>query len=732
MTKPIIEKVKKYKEVVLSGFLWLCLWATYDTDISRFWNPGFPHNVIDLIHGVRALLPFLALIIAIIVLFKKKSLPKNIFTTPLGLIGIFTIIGVLSSLISKNPLMAIYWGVLYGSVIIVLLAFIENKKVLKNIIIINLVIAGLLAIGLTLFFFMQPGSAGTLTTNFLVCTQRPFETLGQVRAEVNTFDMSGTRPTGLGRYAGLAVIVAFAAMLSCSNRKKYLYAILFVFFFLILFFAKGKTELVAFIFAVFVVVWLCRRLKTWWVIFLCFIIALTYLITFYNIPCSNDLNFIQSFIKYSVPINSPALKPTSAEPIRAQVEQAVPAKPVEAPITDKSVKTILSLSGRTSGVWTDAWHLFIKSPLFGFGFQADRYFLNGQHAHNSLIHALLQAGILGTIPFLLAFIVIFLMLVRIFTYHGIKQDERNFLIMLSAILVFFAVRSITESVAFFSADWLFVAPIIAYIQCLDGQIRKEKDNSKMDFNGNKIDLLKISDVIGKIKYWVKNEPQKNHWIVATGMHGAVEAYKHKDFKFILSHADLWVPDGISLVWLAKLKGFDISRRIPGPDLMYEVLKTSLGDHGRFECKNYFYGDTEETLQELNKKLLTDFPNLKIVGHFSPPFRQLNAEEDEKIIEKINQANPDILWVGLGLPKQEKWIYQHRGKLKVPVIIGVGAAFKFLSGKVERGPRWIGNLGFEWLWRLVHEPKKMWKRVFVDIPIFFWMVFLDLMGFKSYK
>ena len=144
-----------------------------------------------------------------------------------------------------------------------------------------------------------------------------------------------------------------------------------------------------------------------------------------------------------------------------------------------------------------------------------------------------------------------------------------------------------------------------------------------------------------------------------------------------------------------------------------------------DLSNYFYGDTEETLLALNKKLLSNFPDLKIAGSYPPPFRELTKEEDEKIVEKINQAKPDVLWVALGLPKQEKWIFEHKDKLKVPVVIGVGAAFKFLSGKVKRAPIWVGNLGFEWLWRLSHEPKTTWKRVSIDMPIFFWMIIKDL-------
>ena len=123
-------------------------------------------------------------------------------------------------------------------------------------------------------------------------------------------------------------------------------------------------------------------------------------------------------------------------------------------------------------------------------------------------------------------------------------------------------------------------------------------------------------------------------------------------------------------------------------------------------------------------VLNKFSDKKI-EIFSPPFRELAPEEDQEIVNKINQAKPDVLWVGLGLPKQERWIYQHKDKLNVPVIIGVGAAFKFLAGTKKRAPKFVGNLGFEWLWRLLTEPKVVWKRVFIDMPYFFWLIVKDL-------
>lgn len=392
----LLEKIKKNWDFISVLFLWLCIWATYDTDISRVLAPGFPHNALDLFHGLRVFLPFVALILAAVMLFRVKKFRKTFFLTPLGLLGIFTIVGIIASLFSSDPFASVYWGALYGSVIVVLLA--------------------------------------------------------------------------------------------------------------------------------------------------------------------------------------------------------------------------VSLS----------------------------------------------------------------------------------------------------------ADWLFVAPLLAYIQCLDSQLRitAEPKGKVLDFEGIKINAIKMPEALDIISGWIKSKSKKAHFIVATGMHGIVEALRHADFKYIISHADLFVPDGISLVWLLQMKGFDIKKRVSGADLIQDFFK--LAEKENFT--SYFYGDTEDTLAELKKKMLEKYPKLKIAGNYSPPFRELTEKENDEIIEKINRAKPDVLWVGLGLPKQERWIFKNLEKLDVPAVIGVGAAFKFLSGKVKRAPKFIGDAGFEWLWRLAKEPKVIWKRVFIDGPFFFKAVF----------
>ena len=123
--------------------------------------------------------------------------------------------------------------------------------------------------------------------------------------------------------------------------------------------------------------------------------------------------------------------------------------------------------------------------------------------------------------------------------------------------------------------------------------------------------------------------------------------------------------------------------------------------------------------------------MQIAGTYSPPFGPLTPEEDEEVVQSINQAKPDVLWVGLGCPKQERWIYEHKHRLQVPVAIGIGAYFKFHSGQTKRAPTWVRNRGFEWLWRLWKEPKRIWRRVLIDTPNFAYHVGLELAGLRKY-
>lgn len=234
----------------------------------------------------------------------------------------------------------------------------------------------------------------------------------------------------------------------------------------------------------------------------------------------------------------------------------------------------------------------------------------------------------------------------------------------------------------------------------------------------------MSQVLNIIEHWIIKR-DRCHYVVATQMHGVMEARRNPDFKTVLNSADLFVQDGVSLTWLAQRRGFGSHKRVCGSDLMWEFL--GLSEEKGY--RNFFYGDTEDTLQLLTRRLGEDFPRLNIAGVHSPPFRPLTPEEDAQETSMINESGADIVWVGLGLPKQEQWMFEHRDKLSVPVIVGVGAAFKFLSGRVHRAPPWMRDHGLEWFWRFFHEPRRMWWRVLIDGPRYIFYVSLESLGIK---
>lgn len=246
--------------------------------------------------------------------------------------------------------------------------------------------------------------------------------------------------------------------------------------------------------------------------------------------------------------------------------------------------------------------------------------------------------------------------------------------------------------------------------------------------GSRVHMIQLQEVISTIEKWIQQNEQICHQVVVTGFHGIWEAYKNQDFRAMLNSADLWIPDGIAPVWVARWQGFPQPRRTPGADVMKAFFELS-NEKG---YSSFFYGDTDETLAELHKKLKHKYPGHRVAGMFSPPFRPLTREEDEDVINMINDAKPDVLWVGLGLPKQERWIFEHKDRLDVPVAIGVGAAFRFLSGTVKRVPCWVGDHGLEWVWRFIQEPSKLWRRDLLQGPQFIVHVLFDLMGLRIYE
>jgi N-acetylglucosaminyldiphosphoundecaprenol N-acetyl-beta-D-mannosaminyltransferase len=184
------------------------------------------------------------------------------------------------------------------------------------------------------------------------------------------------------------------------------------------------------------------------------------------------------------------------------------------------------------------------------------------------------------------------------------------------------------------------------------------------------------------------------------------------------------PDGMPVVWLARFRGCQDIARTYGPDLMLEVC-----DHGQdLGLRHFFYGGTEDTLQELQQKLQGLFPRILVAGSYAPPFRREVWQEGPEVIDRINSSAADIVWVGLGSPKQDLWMQAHRPVLNAPVIVGAGAAFDFCSGAKPQAPRWMQNSGLEWFFRLCCEPRRLWKRYLIGNSLF--LIYLIKDSFKK--
>jgi len=245
--------------------------------------------------------------------------------------------------------------------------------------------------------------------------------------------------------------------------------------------------------------------------------------------------------------------------------------------------------------------------------------------------------------------------------------------------------------------------------------------------GVRVDAIQIPDAIAHMEEWIR-ERGRCHYIAVSGMHGITEGHRHDSFKRILNSADLVVPDGMPIVWLGRLRGFPVRRRVYGPELMATFCETTASKGYR----HFFFGGTPGLPEKLSDSLRCRIPALQIAGTFSPPFGHVTAEEDEATIAMINATNPDVVWVGLSEIKQDTWMYNHRGKLNAPVLVGIGAAFDFLAGTKRQAPEWMRENGLEWLFRLLQEPRRLWRRYLVYGAEFLVLVFLEQLGLRRFE
>ena len=241
-----------------------------------------------------------------------------------------------------------------------------------------------------------------------------------------------------------------------------------------------------------------------------------------------------------------------------------------------------------------------------------------------------------------------------------------------------------------------------------------------------ISAISLSEAVQTIGHWIAHS--ERHYINVCTVHTVMECFYNEKLREIVNHSSMATPDGMPLVWLARYYGFHETTRVYGPDLMMEFCKYSVASGYR----HFFYGGGTGVAQELAEVLTVRLPGFQVVGSHSPPFRNVGEMEESSVIEEINATNPDIIWVGLGTPKQDFWVSNHRPILNAPVLIAVGAAFDFHTGRIRQAPKWIQKYGLEWLFRLSVEPKRLAYRYLVYNPLFIMHILLQLSGIRRYK
>lgn len=204
------------------------------------------------------------------------------------------------------------------------------------------------------------------------------------------------------------------------------------------------------------------------------------------------------------------------------------------------------------------------------------------------------------------------------------------------------------------------------------------------------------------------------YMCVSNVHTTVTAYEDKEYCAVQNGGIMAIPDGGPLSTVGRKRGFASMSRTTGPDYMGEIFKLS-EEKG---YRHYFYGSTEETLEKLSVKIKSDYPGIQVVGMYSPPFRSVTEDEDEAIVQQINETMPDFVWIGLGAPKQEKWMAEHQGWIN-GFMVGVGAGFDYFAGNISRAPQWMQKYNLEWLYRLMQDPKKLFWRYCFTNPKFIW-------------
>ncbi|MFC1459326.1 WecB/TagA/CpsF family glycosyltransferase [Microvirga arabica] len=251
------------------------------------------------------------------------------------------------------------------------------------------------------------------------------------------------------------------------------------------------------------------------------------------------------------------------------------------------------------------------------------------------------------------------------------------------------------------------------------QIHNKRNRVVQNVLGTDVDVLSWSDAVERIFSWAAT--RESRAVCICNVHNIITARQILAHGERLRSADMVTPDGAPIAWFMRKMGHLSQERIAGPDLMMKCCERAAETGEGI----FLYGGTDKTLKHLKSALLHKFPELKIIGAVSPPFRELTRDEDAAIVELINSSGASIVWVGLGCPKQEAWMHAHKGQIKA-VMVGVGAAFDFHAGLTKRAPVWMQKNGWEWLYRLLQDPRRLAKRYLTTNTIFLAAVMGELL------
>jgi N-acetylglucosaminyldiphosphoundecaprenol N-acetyl-beta-D-mannosaminyltransferase len=243
--------------------------------------------------------------------------------------------------------------------------------------------------------------------------------------------------------------------------------------------------------------------------------------------------------------------------------------------------------------------------------------------------------------------------------------------------------------------------------------------------GISVEALNMELTLKRIAHELK--VRRKGYICMAGVHGIMEAYRDPQLASIYASSTMTVPDGTPTVWVGRWQGHKRMQRVAGPDLMLEVFRRQ-----EFAGYTHFlYGGEEHVAEQLRERFTRSYPWAHIVGTCTPPFRDLNAEEERSLIARIRELKPDIIWVGISTPKQERFMHRYLRLLDTTLMFGVGAAYDFHTGRIQDAPQWIKTIGMQWMHRLLQDPRRLWKRYLRNNPAFLWHIALQLSGLRQY-